>query len=387
MTTVLVSAGDASGELHAAAFVEALRERRPDLRAIGIGGAAMEKAGVELTVHQRELAVGGLVEVLGSLNRIVGAWRRLTRALREEAVDLVVLVDSPDFNLPFARRARSAGIPILYYVSPQVWAWRRGRIRKIARRVDRLACIFPFEPEVYAGTGLDVEFVGHPLVDRLGEPNSEARRAQARRSLGLDEQRPLVLLLPGSRRNELRHSLGLHLAAARALHARDPRPAYAVALAPSLHREDAEPALARAGLPADMRIDVVQGHTHDVMRAADVAVTKPGTVTVELSLLEVPMVVLARINPVSAFVIRKLLRVPSWAMPNLIAGRPIVPEFLQEDTDADAVAAGLMALLDGPARAAQCAALRDVRVRLGGRGAALRAAEIAEEMLDGSAGA
>lgn len=387
MTTVLVSAGDASGELHASAFVEALRERRPDLRAIGIGGAAMEKAGVELTVHQRELAVGGLVEVLGSLNRIVGAWRRLTRALREEAVDLVVLVDSPDFNLPFARRARRAGIPILYYVSPQVWAWRPGRIRKIARRVDRLACIFPFEPEVYAGTGLDAEFVGHPLVDRLGEPNSQAKRAEARLSLGLDPERPLVVLLPGSRRNELRHSLALHLAAARALHLRDPRPAYAVALAPSLHREDAEPALARAGLPAGMRVDVVQGHTHALMRAANVAVTKPGTATVELALLEVPMVVLARINPVSAFAIRKLLRVPSWAMPNLIAGRPIVPEFLQEDTDAGAVSAGLLALLDGPARVAQCAALRDVRVRLGGGGAAARAAEIAEEMLDGSAGA
>ncbi len=387
MTTVLVSAGDASGELHAAAFVEALRARRPDLRAIGIGGAEMEKAGVELTVHQSELAVGGLVEVLGSLNRIVGAWRRLTRALRREAVDLVVLVDSPDFNLPFARHARRAGIPILYYVSPQVWAWRRGRIRKIARRVDRLACIFPFEPEVYAGTGLDAEFVGHPLVDRLGEPNSEAKRDEARRALGLDPERPLVVLLPGSRRYELRHCLPLHLAAARALHARDPRPAYAIALAPSLRREQAEPELARAGLPSGMCVDLVQGHTHALMRAADVAVTKPGTATVELALLEVPMVVLARGNPLSAFIVRRLIRVPAWAMPNLIAGRPIVPEFLQEDTDPEAVAGALLALLDGPARAAQVAALREVRARLGGGGAAERAAEIAEEMLDGSAGA
>jgi lipid-A-disaccharide synthase len=268
-----------------------------------------------------------------------------------------------------------------------VWAWRRGRIRKIARRVDRLACIFPFEPEVYADTGLAAEFVGHPLVDRLGEPAAGELRAELRRSLDLDPDRPLVVLLPGSRRNELRHSLDLHLAAARALHARDPRPAYAVALAPSLQREDAEPALARAALPSGMRVDLVQGHTHALMRAADVAVTKPGTVTVELALLEVPMVVLARINPLSAFAIRRLIRVPAWAMPNLIAGRPVVPEFLQEDTDPQAVASALRALLDGPARSAQCSALREVRTRLGGGGAAERAAEIAEEMLDGSAGA
>lgn len=387
MKTVLVSAGDASGELHAAAFVEALRARRPDLHAIGIGGAEMEKAGVELTVHQRELAVGGLVEVLGSLTRIVGAWRSLGAALRREAVDLVVLVDSPDFNLPFARRARRAGIPILYYVSPQVWAWRRGRIRKIARRVDRLACIFPFEPKVYAGTGLAAEFVGHPLVDRLGEPSSPAERGEMRRSLGLDPERPLVVLLPGSRRNELRHSLSLHLAAARALHARDPRPAYALGLAPSLPPEAAAHALARDALPAGMRVDVVQGRTHALMRAADVAVTKPGTVTVELALLEVPMVVLARAHPLSAFAIRRLIRVPAWAMPNLIAGRPIVPEFLQEDTEPEDVARALLALIDGPARVDQCAALRRVRARLGGGGAARRAAEIAEEMLDGPAGA
>jgi len=144
MTTVLISAGDASGDLHAAAFVLALRARRPDLRFVGLGGQAMEKAGVELLVHQRELAIGGLVEVLSSLRRVVKAWRRLGRALAEPRPTLAVLVDSPDFNLPFARRVRRAGIPILYYVSPQVWAWRRGRVRTLARRVDRMAAIFPF---------------------------------------------------------------------------------------------------------------------------------------------------------------------------------------------------------------------------------------------------
>ena len=185
MKSVLISAGDASGELHAAALAEELRRREPGVRLFGLGGPAMEKAGVELIVPQHELAVGGLVEVLVDLPRIVKAWRRMTRALVESRPDLVILVDSPDFNLPFAKRARKLGVPVLYYVSPQVWAWRRGRIRRIAARVDRLAVIFPFEPAVYAGTGLAVDFVGHPLLDRLAPLAAATDSASARRALGL----------------------------------------------------------------------------------------------------------------------------------------------------------------------------------------------------------
>jgi hypothetical protein len=170
MTTLLLSAGDASGELHTAPFVEAFRRRVPEARFLGLGGTEMEKAGVELVVHQRELAIGGLVEVLGDSGRIFSAWRRMNRALQTSGVDLVVLVDSPDFNIPLARRARKAGIPVLYFISPQVWAWRRRRIGKIARRVDRMAVIFPFEKQVYAASGLRVDFVGHPLVGRCVAP-------------------------------------------------------------------------------------------------------------------------------------------------------------------------------------------------------------------------
>ncbi|MEN8159464.1 MAG: glycosyltransferase, partial [Myxococcota bacterium] len=199
---MLISAGDASGELHAAALAQELRRRAPEVRLFGLGGPAMEKAGVELIVPQHELAVGGLFEVLVELPRIVSAWRRMNRALALRRPDLVILVDSPDFNLRFAKRAKRQGVPVLYYVSPQVWAWRRGRIRQIAARVDRLAVIFPFERDVYAGTGLAVDFVGHPLLDRLA-PLARVERGAARRALALDEERPLVLLLPGSRRNEI----------------------------------------------------------------------------------------------------------------------------------------------------------------------------------------
>ena len=385
MKTVLISAGDASGELHAAALVEQLRRRNPEVRVLGLGGPAMEKAGVELIVPQRELAVGLGVEVLRDLRRIVGAWRRMTRALAETKPDLVILVDSPDFNLPLAGRVKRAGIPVLYYVSPQVWAWRRGRIRRIAKRVDRLAVIFPFEPAVYAGTGLAVDFVGHPLVDRLQPVGAGPERTAARHALGLEPGRPYVLLLPGSRRNEVRSTLPLQLAAARALHARDPRVGFVVAVAPSIERSSIDAAIAATTLPALLDLTVLEGRTHEAMRAADVALAKPGTVTLEVALVGTPFVVAARVNRFTAFLMRRLVRVASYTMPNLIAGRAIVPEFLQEAADPARVADALLSLLRGPERALQLAAFAEVRAALGAGGAAARAAAIAEEMMRGAA--
>jgi lipid-A-disaccharide synthase len=386
MTTILFAAGDASGELHAAALVEELRRRRSCARFLGLGGDAMEKAGVELVVHQRELAIGGLVEVLRDAGRVIGAWRRLGRALDEARPDLVVLVDSPDFCIPFARRARRAGAPVLYYVSPQVWAWRRYRIRKIARRVDRMAVIFPFEPAVYAGTGLPVEFVGHPLVDRLPESEAgpEARRA-ARARLGVDPAARVVALLPGSRRNELRDSLPLQLETARLLAARDPSLRFLLALAPSLARGALDALLAAEPAGAGLPLEVVERATYDAVRAADVVLVKPGTATVEIALLGTPMVVAARAHPLTAAVARRVLRVPSLAMVNLIAGASVVPEFVQEAARPERIAAAVGELLDGPAGETQRRRLRELRARLGGGGAARRAADIAEEMLRGAA--
>jgi lipid-A-disaccharide synthase len=386
MTTLLISAGDASGELHTAPFVEAFRRRVPDARFLGLGGTEMEKAGVELIVHQRELAIGGLVEVLRDARRIVGAWRRMTRALDSRQVDLAVLVDSPDFNIPLARRAKKAGIPVLYFISPQVWAWRRGRIGKIARRVDRMAVIFPFEKEVYAATGLRVDFVGHPLADRLREIESHFSPQEMRRSLGIDPGGVLVALLPGSRRNEVRHGLPLHLEVARALHARDPRIHFAVAVAPTISRASVEQAIAEAALPSLLHIEVFEGRTYEVLRAADVALAKPGTVTVEIALLGTPMVVAAQVNPLTAFMARRVIRLPWVAMPNLIVGASVVPEFLQEQARPERIALALTELIEGPAREAQLTHLAQLRERLGSGGAAERAAAIAEEMLRGTCG-
>jgi lipid-A-disaccharide synthase len=385
MTCLFLSAGDASGELHAAAFVEALRERLPAARFRGLGGAFMEKAGVELLVHQRELAIGGFVEVASSLARIARAWRTLTRALAAQPPDLLVLVDAPDFNLPLARRARRLRLPILYYVSPQVWAWRRGRIRKLAGRVDRLAVIFPFEPAVYAGTGLRVDYVGHPLVERTRAVAERLDRPAARRALGLEPAGPLVALLPGSRRNEIRHGLALQLDCARAVRAARPDARFAVALAPSVERSALERGLAAAGLEAGFPLEIVEGRTYEVLRAADVALAKPGTVTVEVALLDTPLVVAARAHPLSAALARRLLAVPSLTMVNLIAGAPVVPEFLQEQARPPRVAQALLDLLAGPVRERQLARLAAVRERLGPGGAAARAAAIAAEMLGAQA--
>jgi len=380
MTTVLLSVGDASGDVYASDLVRELRARLPDARFVGFGGAEMEKAGVELVVHQRDVAVSGLFELLPDLHRIVSAWGKMVRALHELRPDLVVLVDSSGFNLPFARRARQLGCPTLYYVSPQVWAWRTGRIRKLARWVNQLAVIFPFEPQIYAGAHVPVEYVGHPLVERLRSA-AGVDRDRARRELALPVDARIVALLPGSRSSELRHQLPLQLEVARVLHARDPRIHFVMPRAASLSREALEAGIREAQLPSLLQIDVLDGRSQLALRAADVALLKPGTSTLEAALLDCPLVVAARTNRLTAWLLRRLVRVNSLTMPNLIAGEPIVPEFLQDDAQPEAIAEAVLALLEGPARDAQRARLAVVRQMLAKGGAAVRAAEIAAEMI------
>jgi lipid-A-disaccharide synthase len=380
MSTVLLSVGDASGDVYAGDFVRELSRLRPGTRFLGMGGVELAKAGMEVVVDQREVAVGGLVELIPELPRVARAWRRMVTALAASHPDLVVLVDSSGFNLPFARRARRRGIPTLYYVAPQVWGWRRGRIRQIARVVSRLAVIFPFETGVYEGTGLPVEFVGHPLVERLDEM-LRVDKAGARRSLRLPMDSRIVALLPGSRRHEIRHVLPLQLETARVLHARDPRIHFVMPVAPSVDRKPLDLAIARAGLPALLGLQLIDGEAQRVLRAADVALCKPGTSTLEAALLGCPLVVAARSNRLTAFLLRRLVRVDYLAMPNLIAGEEIVPELLQEEAQPERVADAVQALLEGPARFAQEAQLARLRERLSRGGAARRAAEIASEMI------
>jgi lipid-A-disaccharide synthase len=375
---VLVSAIDASADRYAADWLAELRRLRPDVRTFGAGGVEMAKAGVEIVVPQRELAVAGIFEALEIAPRVLRAWRRLERAARDEATDLAVLVDAPDFHIPLARRLKRAGLPLLYYVGPNLRRWGRGRGRRLARRADRLASIFPFEPPMYADTPLRVDYVGHPLVEPLREFAARCDRQRARQTLGVDADAPLVALAPGSRRNELRHMLGLFAETARTVRERNPRVRFALCVAPTIDRASIESALLDG---APLPIDVFEGRTWEALIAADAALVKPGTITMEAALLGCPLVVAGRAHPITAALLRRLVHDPSFAMPNVIGAAPIVPEFLQERARPAALADSLLALLDGPARARQLAGLARVRERLGQGGAARRTAEIADEML------
>jgi lipid-A-disaccharide synthase len=363
-------------------FVRALATLRPGTRFLGMGGDAMQAEGVELVVHQREVAVGGFVELLPELPRIVGAWRRLNRALREQSPDLVVLVDSSGFNLPFARRVHKRGIPVLYYVAPQAWAWRSHRIAKLARRVERVAVIFPFEREVYADRGVTVDYVGHPLVDAIDEVGLS--QPEARERLGLPAGERIVALLPGSRRGEVRYQLGLYLEVAKALYAKHGVSVFVLPVAPSLDAAALRGRVRAAALPAGIQVEVVEGRSREVLVASDVALAKPGTGTLEAALLGCALVVAAKTHPITAAIARRLVRVDSLTLPNLISGERVVPEYLQSEATPARVSAAIAGLLDGPERLAQLAALAGVAERLGGGGAAHKAAKLAEEMLDGS---
>jgi lipid-A-disaccharide synthase len=380
--TVLLSVGDASGDAYAADLVGELRALRPTARFVGLGGAQMERAGVEIAVDQRDVAVGGLVELLPDLHRVVSAWQRLGRVLETRRPDLVILVDSGGFNLPFARRARRAGVPVLYYVAPQVWAWRRGRVRKLARRVDRLALIFPFELAVYAREGVRADFVGHPLVERVRRATADLDRIAARRNLGLPADATVVALLPGSRRTELRHGAAIQLETARRLHRRDPRILFVLPVASTIERSVVEARVLAARLPAGLRLDRIEGRSLEVLCACDAALVKPGTATLEATLLGRPLVVVARSHALTAAVLRRLVKVDWFALPNLIAAASIVPEFLQDEAEPERIAAAVIDLLRGPSREAQLVALAQVRERLEKDGPAARhTAAIAEEMI------
>ena len=385
MVKILISAGDLSGERYAADLVRALARKRPDARFFGLGGAAMAEQGVELVVDQRDLAVGGIVEAAGSIGRLVSAWRRMQRAVRDESPDLAILVDSGGFNLPFARRLRrSNACPVFYYVAPQAWAWREERVHALAERANRIAVILPFESAFYAKHGIEVDYVGHPLLDRStgdGSAPRPADRRAARLRLGLPSDGPMLGLYPGSRRSELKYHLPLFLDAFERLLAERPGVRAAIARAPTLARGAIESAIEQRSELLRESTDVVSGDSVDLSLAVDVAITKPGTTTLELMLSGCPMVVAGRVHPWTARFVRRSIKVEFVAMPNLIFEERVVPECLQEAATPEAVSEAAAALFEGPAREAQQRVFSQARSRLGSPGASERAASIAEELL------
>ncbi len=369
----MISCGEPSGDLYAGALAVELRRRAPDIAIFGLGGQRMMAGGGELLADYCGLSVTGLVEALRVVPRSMSVLNRLLDAARAERPDALVVIDFPDFNFRLASAVRRLGVPVIYYISPQIWAWRRRRMETMKRIADLVLVIFPFEEALYREAGVPVRFVGHPLVDlaRAQEP-----AAVFLKGLGMDARRPVVALLPGSRPNEVVRLLPVMREAAEQIAAKVPDAQFIVARAPSL-----EDRLFRRiewrGLPA---VEVL-ARTDDVLGVAGVAVTASGTATVQAALHGVPMVVVYKLSPLTYGLGRRFVQVDTFAMVNLIAGRRVVPELIQSACTPAAVAEEAVSLLGDAGRAAAMQqALEEVRARLGAPGASGRAADAVLEV-------
>jgi lipid-A-disaccharide synthase len=337
---VLVSAGEASGELYAAELIRCLASERPDLSFFGCAGPKMSAAGVEPVVHASSLAVVGLIEVVAHIPRIHAEFRKLLRAVDERKPRVAILTDSPDFNLRLAKQLKRRGIRVIYLVAPQVWAWREGRVKQMRRDLDHLLCIFPFEEPWFRQRGVRATYIGHPLTRSVRTTQSREEFFQRHH---LVEDKPVVALLPGSRPGEVfRHLPIVQEAAARLA------PAQCIlALADGFQqRTGADTFRERI---SGSSIQVIEGETSDALAYADIAIAASGTVTVEAALFGTPMVTFYRVASASWLLGRRLVRVPFLTMVNLIAGRRIVPELMQREATGDRLAAEAMALLQSPA--------------------------------------
>jgi lipid-A-disaccharide synthase len=364
---LLLSCGEPSGDLYAGALTRELRALSPGISVAGLGGPEFAGAGGQLIADYRGIAVTGLTEALPKFPKSLATLRQLVADARRERPDALVVIDFPDFNFRLMRRIHKMGVPIVYYISPQIWAWRAGRIKTIRDVAARVLVIFPFEEKIYQEAGVPVEFVGHPLVDLAV---SVAPRAELLRRLGFDASLPVVALLPGSRTNEVKRILGDLIAAAAQIRSRVPGAQFVVARAPHL---DDELFTVAKSLPG---CAVVEGQTDVALVAADVALTASGTATVQAALHDTPMVIVYRLSPLTYRLGRPLVKVDTYGMVNLIAGERVMPELIQDAFTPGAVADEAVSILTDRARALRMReGLARVRERLGGAGASRRAAE------------
>ncbi len=371
---VMIVAGEASGESRAARLVEEARLLRPDVEFFGIGGPRMRAAGVKTLVDCRDMAVLGLFEILRHFRFIYGVLQRMRRLLASERPDLLVLVDYSGFNLKLAKSARQLGIPVFYYISPQVWAWRRKRVYTIKEYVDLMAVVFPFEESFYREYGVPVQYVGHPLVDEVG---SDLTRDEAARAFGLDPARPIIGLFPGSRRSELQRLLPLLLEAATLLQSHIGKVQFLLPQSSSLDRHELDVHLESSSA----NVTVVEDRFYEVIRACDAVATASGTATLEVALMGVPLTVVYKVSPLSFAIMRRLIKLPHIAMCNIVAGRQVARELLQGEATPQALAAELEQLLLPQIHTRSVEDLKEVRGKLGEPGGARRAAELLDSML------
>ena len=371
---VMIVAGEASGDIYGAGLVRAVQATDPAFSFFGIGGPRMREVGCETLVDSADMAVVGLVEVLKHFDVIAAAFLKLKKILLKTPPDLLILIDYPGFNLRLAKVAKKAGVKVLYYISPQIWAWRQGRVKKIKRLVDHMAVILPFEVPFYEQAGVPVSFVGHPMADLVQVALS---REQAATSFGLDPAKQIVGLFPGSRRSEVTRLLPTIIDAARLLNQRFPSIQFVLPLASTLTDDDLAPWLNGCDLP----ITITRERIHDLMRACDTVISVSGTVTLEVALVGTPLVIIYKLSPITFQLAKRLVKVEHIGLCNIVAGETVAKELIQDDASPEQIAAEVGRLLsDAPYNREIKKQLSYVRERLGGGGADQRMANLVVSM-------
>jgi lipid-A-disaccharide synthase len=373
--TVMIVAGETSGDLHGSHLVRAMHGISPDLQFRGIGGRRMQEAGVELMAHASDMAVVGLTEVIVKLNQLRRVLNLMKASMKTGRPDLLILIDYPDFNLMLGKAAKACGVPVFYYISPQVWAWRRGRIKKIRAIVDKMAVILPFEERLYHDEDVDATYVGHPLLDTV---KTKYTRQEALERFGLQEGATTVGLLPGSRDTEIARLLPVMMNAAEILVKKLPRLQFVLPLAETLERGFVENILQQSPVP----VRIVEHDTYDALELSDIVIVASGTATLETALLGKPMVIVYKVSPVSYYIGKKIIKVEHIGLANIIAGKTIVPELIQDEANPERIATEVVNILNDKIRMdTMREALYKIREALGQPGAAERAATLACSML------
>ncbi len=373
---VMIVAGEASGDLHGSFLVREMLAINPALHFYGIGGNKMKEAGVRQLASAADIGVVGLSEVFSKAGTFIKIMARIRRSLDQLKPNLVILIDFPDFNLNIvARAAKKRNIKIFYYISPQVWAWREGRVEQIKRLVDKMAVILPFEVDFYAAHGFAVHYVGHPLSDTV---KSLFTKREARLHFGLDEKRTTIGLLPGSRTAEINRLLPAMMQAAQIISKKIPDAQYILPLAHTLDENIVASIIARSGI----EVKIVSGQTYDVLACCDLAIVTSGTATLETGLMGVPMIIIYKLSLLSEVMCRLIIKPQLIGLVNIIAGKIVAPELLQRDANGPRIAAEALAILLNEGKKQEVIAeLQDIRSKLGEPGAARRAAQIACEMI------
>ena len=382
MTRVVIAAGEPSGDRHAGHLITELRSRLPEVSIFGMGGDASRAAGMECWVDIKGMAVIGLIEVLKHYGTIRRALKAMKRGIEASRPDIIILVDYVEFNLRLASHAKSLGIKVLFYVSPQVWAWRSGRAARIRRSIDAMAVLFPFEVEFYQNAGIPVRYVGNPLVDDFERSGGREYWHPLRDALAREESRFCIGLLPGSRDSEIDRHLDLMLQTVARLRERLNTPRFVLALAPNLSKE----VLVRRRC-LEEGIEIIEGGAGEVFRSAHAIITSSGTATLEAGLHAVPMVVIYKTSRLTYLILKRLILIPNIALVNIVHGRSIVSEFIQDQANPVALSERLESLLKASGeRIAMTEALKSTRDELGEPGGSARVAQMAIELLNGGLG-